>query len=91
MRDKCARKPDQVPLTGTLCDSEKEKSQSEEVSRIFSSQQEKLWDRIVTRTKPVLTNRRGSSLEGGFRRGTQGADLLSATSAWISAASAVNS
>src|SRR5438874_13787251 len=80
MRGKCARKPDQVPLTGTLSDSEREKNQSAEVSRIFSSQQENLCDRIVIRRKPVLTDRRrfpglyerfcvvGSR---GFRRGTQ--------------------
>src|SRR5947209_7052656 len=80
MRDKCARTPDQVPLTGTLSDSEKEKSQSQEVSRIFSAQQEKLCDRIVIRTKPVLTDLRGFQVfmrwfcgvgSRGFRRGTQ--------------------
>src|SRR2546426_12322192 len=80
MRDKCARTPDQVPLTGTLSDSEKEKSQSKDVSRIFSSQQEKLCDRIVIRTKPVLTDHHGFQVfmkwfcvvgSRGFRRGTQ--------------------
>ena len=80
MRDKCARTPDQVSLTGTLSDSEKEKGQSQEVSRIFSSQQENLCDRIVIRTEPVLTDRRGFSVfmkwfcvvgSRGFSRGTQ--------------------
>lgn len=96
MRDKCARTPDQVPLTGTLSDSEKEKSQSKEVSRIFSSQQEKLCDRIVIRTKPVVTDRRGftGALLNGFaslEEERRKRSVLSAASAWISAASAVNS
>lgn len=80
MRDKCARTPDQVLLTGTLSDSEKEKSQSKEVSRIFRCQQEKLCDRIVIRTKQVLTDPRGFQVfmrwfcgvgSRGFRSGTQ--------------------
>jgi len=54
MRDKCAREPDQVSLTGTLNDSEKEKNQFAELSRIFSSQEEKLCDGLVIRRKRVL-------------------------------------
>src|SRR5436305_15017782 len=98
MRDKCARTPDQFPLTGTLSDSEREKNQSAEVSRIFSSQQENLCDRIVIRRKPVLTDRRRfpglyerfASLEAEFfAEERRKRSVFSATSAWNSAASTV--